>query len=184
MVRRSRGYRPTLAAALAALGLLACTPSLNWRQVSLAPSSAIALLPCKPDSTTRSVPLGGVPTELTVAGCDTGGATFALMAATLPAGRAADEVLAGWQQATLAHMQAGDTPARVPFSPPGATPLPHAQRVQAQGQRPGGGAVVAQAVWTARAVPGGGTELLHAVLYSERPQPAAADAFFDGIRWP
>mgnify|MGYP002661722309 CR=1 FL=1 len=45
-------------------------------------------------------------------------------------------------------------------------------------------AVVAQAVWTARAVPGGGTELLHAVLYSERPQPAAADAFFDGIRWP
>ena len=95
MARRSRGYRPTLAAALAALGLLACTPSLNWRQVSLAPSSAIALLPCKPDRTTRSVPLGGVPTELTVAGCDTGGATFALMAATLPAGRAADEVLAG-----------------------------------------------------------------------------------------
>ena len=28
-------------------------------------------------------PLGGVPTELTVAGCDTGGATFALMAAPL-----------------------------------------------------------------------------------------------------
>ena len=122
MARRSRGYRPTLAAALAALGLTACTPSLNWRQVSLAPSSAIALLPCKPDRTTRSVPLGGVPTELTVAGCDTGGATFALMAATLPAGRAADEVLAGWQQATLAHMKASGTPPRVPFSPPGAAP--------------------------------------------------------------
>ena len=60
--------RPTVGISLTLGALLACTPSLNWRQVSLAPSSAIALLPCKPDRTTRSVPLGGVPTELTVAG--------------------------------------------------------------------------------------------------------------------
>ena len=184
MVRRSRGYRPTLAAALAALGLLACTPSLNWRQVSLAPSSAIALLPCKPDRTTRSVPLGGVPTDLTVAGCDTGGATFALMAATLPAGRAADEVLAGWQQATLANMRVSGTPARQPFHPPKGLPLAHAQRVVAQGQQADGRSVTAQAVWTARTAGDGGTELLHAVMYAERPQPAVADAFFEGIKWP
>ena len=176
-------YRPALCAAVA-LAAAACTPSLNWREVRLAPTTAVALLPCKPDRAERSVPLGGEPTTLAVSGCEAGGATFALMAAKVPAGRAPDELLAGWQQATLAHMKASGTPPRVPFSPPGATPLPHAQRVQAQGQRPGGGAVVAQAVWTARAVPGGGTELWHAVLYSERPQPAAADAFFDGIRWP
>ena len=30
----------------------------------------------------------------------------------------------------------------------------------------------------------GGTELLHAVMYAERPQPAVADAFFEGIKWP
>ena len=54
----------------------------------------------------------------------------------------------------------------------------------AQGQRPGGGAVAAQAVWAARAAHGGATEVLHAVVYAERPQAAAADAFFDGIRWP
>lgn len=184
MARRSRGHRPTLAAALAALGLLACTPSLNWRQVSLAPSSAIALLPCKPDRTTRSVPLGGVPTELTVAGCDTGGATFALMAATLPAGRAADEVLAGWQQATLANMQADAASVqRSDYRPTGGLPLPHAQRIVAQGRRGDGRPVAAQAVWSAHAAPGGGTELLHAVVYADRPQPVAAQAFFDALGW-
>ncbi|QTD47503.1 hypothetical protein J1M35_19825 [Ottowia testudinis] len=165
-------------------GLLACTPALNWREVGLAPHSALALLPCKPDRTTRSVPLGGEPTELTVAGSEAGGATFALMAATLPAGRAPGPVLAGWQQATLAHMQAGGAPARQPFTPPGATPLPEALRVQAEGRRADGRAVSADAVWAARILPSGATELLHAVVYAERPQPEAAQAFFDGIRWP
>ena len=169
---------------LAALATAACTPSLNWREVPLAPSSVSALLPCKPDRTTRSVPLGGMPTELTVAGCDTGGATFALMAASLPAGRDADEVLAGWQQATLANMRASGAPERQAFTPPGATALAHAQRLAAQGQGPDGRAVAAQAVWTARPGAGGSTELLHAVVYAERLPRGAADAFFDGIRWP
>ena len=166
-----------------ALLAAACTPALNWRQVSLPPASASLLLPCKPDRTTRSVPLGGVPTELAVAGCEAGGATFALMAATLPAGRAADDLLAGWQQATLAHMHASGTPQREPFTPRGASALPHAQRLQAQGRAPDGRPVVAHAAWAARALPGGGAELLHAVVYAERAQPAAAAAFFEGIQW-
>ncbi|NZA02179.1 hypothetical protein H0I39_11235 [Ottowia beijingensis] len=94
-------YRPALCAAVA-LAAAACTPSLNWREVRLAPTTAVALLPCKPDRAERSVPLGGEPTTLAVSGCEAGGATFALMAAKVPAGRAPDELLAGWQQATLA----------------------------------------------------------------------------------
>ncbi|HNI84495.1 MAG TPA: hypothetical protein PLM38_03935, partial [Ottowia sp.] len=112
-------HRAALVLAVA-LGAAACTPTLDWREVRLAPSPAIALLPCKPDRTTRDVPLGGVPTALSVAGCDAGGATFALMTAQLPAGRDPDAVLAGWQQATLAHMRAQGTPERRPFTPPGA----------------------------------------------------------------
>ena len=148
------------------------------------PTTAVALLPCKPDRAERSVPLGGEPTPLSVQGCETGGATFALMAAKVPAGRAPDELLAGWQQATLANMQASGTPERQPFHPARGLPLAHAQRVVAQGRQADGRAVTAQAVWTARAAEGGGTELLHAVMYAERPQPAVADAFFEGIKWP
>ena len=32
-----------------ALLAAACTPALNWRQVSLPPTTAVGLLPCKPD---------------------------------------------------------------------------------------------------------------------------------------
>ena len=42
--------------------------------------------------------------------------------------------------------------------------------------------VAAEAVWTAHAVEGGGTELLHAVMYAPRPQPEVADAFFAGLK--
>ena len=176
-------YRPAVVAEVA-LAAAACTPSLNWREVRLASTTAVALLPCKPDRAERSVPLGGEPTTLAVSGCEAGGATFALMAAKVPAGRAPDELLAGWQQATLANMRVSGTPARQPFHPPKGLPLAHAQRVVAQGQQADGRSVTAQAVWTARTAGDGGTELVHAVMYAERPQPAVADAFFEGIKWP
>ncbi len=169
---------------LAALLLAACTPALNWRELRLPPTTALALLPCKPDHTERSVPLGGVPTKLVVDGCEAGGATFALMVAQLPAGQAPDEVLAGWQQATLTNMHASGTTERQPFRPARGLPLVHAQRLSAQGQQADGKPIAAQAVWTARAAEGGGTELLHAVIYASKLQPEVTQTFFDGIRWP
>lgn len=169
---------------LAGALLAACSPTLNWRELPLPPTDAVALLPCKPDHATRSVPLGGVPTELTVAGCEAGGALFALMAATLPAGRAPDDALAGWQQATLDNLRAQGAPQRSPFVPPHGLPLPHAQRLVVSGRHSDGTAVAAEAVWTARAAPGGGTQLLHAVVYAPSARPEAASTFFAGIRWP
>ena len=166
------------------MALLACSPALNWREMGLQGSSAHALLPCKPERATRSVPLGGTPTELAVVGCDAAGATFAVMTATVPAGQPPDAVLAGWQQATLANMQADAAHVqRSAYRPIGGLPLPHAQRVVAQGRRGDGRAVAAQAVWSAHAAPAGGVELLHAVMYADRADPAAADAFFDGLGW-
>lgn len=165
------------------LTLSACTPSLNWRELPLPPTGAQALLPCKPDHAERSVPLGGQPTELAVLGCEAGGATFAVMATKVGAGRMPDELLAGWEQATLGNMKATGETTRQPFQPAGGLPLAHAQRVVAHGQAPNGRPVHAQGVWTARAAEGGGTELVHAVMYSERPQPEVADAFFAGLKW-
>lgn len=168
-----------------ALALVACTPALNWRELRDFGSSAALVLPCKPERTTRNVPLGGSPTELDVVGCAAGGATFAVMVAQLPAGQWPDEVLAGWQQATLANMQATpDSVRRSAFRPHGGLPLAQAQRVAAQGQHPDGRPVQLRAVWSAHSAAGGGTELLHAVLYAEQPQDDVADAFFGAIRWP
>lgn len=175
--------RRVLAAGLLAV-VLGCTPALNWREVALEGASAQALLPCKPDRATRSVPLGGRSTDLAVVGCNSAGMTFAVMTARAPAGTPPDDILAGWQQATLVNMQADPaTVTRSDFRPAGGPALAHAQRVQARGRRADGQPVAAQAVWSVRTAPGGGTELLHAVVYGDPPQPDAADAFFDGLRW-
>ena len=174
--------RPLAALLVGAALLAACTPSLNWRDVRLPSSRVVAQLPCKPDQTTRRVPLGGVPTDLSVVGCEAEGATFAVMRARAPAGVAPDELLRGWQQATLANMRAG-TPVATPFVPAGALALPHAQRLVVSAQDASGRALAAQAAWAAR-LDGDGTELIHAVVYAPRARPEVADAFFAGIKWP
>lgn len=179
--------RPRLASwvLLAPLALLACTPTLNWRELRDFGSSATLMLPCKPERTTRSVPLGGVSTPLDVAGCATGGVTFALMSAALPAGQSPDEVLAGWQQATLANMQAdASSVQRNAFRPHGGLPLAQAQRLAARGQQADGRAIQLRAIWAAHSRADGGTELLHAVMYAAQPKDDVADAFFSAIRWP
>lgn len=176
--------RSALLVLLAAM-LWSCSPTFNWRDSQLALSSAGTLLPCKPDRTLTRVPLGGLPLELAMAGCKTASATFAVMAAHLPPGTDPDPVLAGWQQATLANMRADPTQLeRRDWRPRGGLPLPHAQQIRAQGHGPGGDAVMARAGWAAHAEAGGGTELLHLVIYAAEVQDPALDAFFEAARWP
>lgn len=176
-----------LAALVAAAATLAaaCSPVFDWRDVRVAPASAAVVLPCKkPDRTEREVPLAGVPTKLSMAGCEAGGATFAVMAAVLPEGQKPDDVLAGWQQATLANMQAAsDEVARAPFRPLGGLPLRHAEHWTVQGRGDDGRAVQAQAAWTAHTEANGDLTLLHAVMYSRRKQDHDIDLFFESIRW-
>lgn len=167
------------------LGVLACSPALDWRDAAPDGATLRALLPCKPERVVRTVPLGGVPTALAVAGCEVAGMTFALMTAHLPVGRAPDEVLAGWQQAVLANMRAdAGSVQRSDFRPAGGLALPHAQRLSAQGRRADDRAVAMAATWSARAGATGGAELLHAVVFADRMPTDAAQAFFDGIAWP
>lgn len=175
-------YRnPFLKILFLALLCTACSPALNWRDTRIADSAVVALLPCDPDHAQRSVPLGGVATEMTAAGCEAGGATFAVMLAQAPASQAS-ELLAGWRSATLANMHAKDVQSQA-FLPRGALALPESVRVVAQGRRADGQTVFAQAVWLARIAPGGkAAQLVHLVMYSERPMPEAAETFFSGLK--
>jgi hypothetical protein len=163
------------------LCLAACNPALNWRETRFDDATVVALLPCKPDRGNRTVPLGGAaPVTLQMAGCEAGGATFAVMLARLDDAGATGAALAGWKAATLVNMRAGD-PAEAPFRPPGNQPPAHAVRVRATGQQADGRAVQAEAVWLAWPR-GSGVQLVHAVVYADRVSPDVADTFFSGLR--
>ncbi len=78
---------------LAALSLVACTPTFNWREVGFDQAGVSAVLPCKPDRGTRPVQLAGQSLNLSMLGCEAGGAMFTVSVLELPAGSSAQAVL-------------------------------------------------------------------------------------------
>jgi len=175
------------AATLAALlALAACSPTFNWREVRPENTALTLLLPCKPDKASKTVPLGGQPAALSMLGCDTGGATFAVAVADIGDAARAEAVLAQWQQLTLANMKAGPVGSGAgatqvtPFRPAGLTGPP-ALRVKAQGQRADGRAVAGQAAYFAR-----GSQLFQVVLYADLADgldPEVAETFFGSLKF-
>ncbi|MBM3398565.1 MAG: hypothetical protein FJY28_08020 [Betaproteobacteria bacterium] len=173
-----------VASLLGALTLSACSPAQNWRDVAFEGSALKAQLPCKPDRTTRSVPLGGVPVDLQVAGCESGTAMVALMSAALPAGADAGAILSGWQKATLDNARVAQPLAagqQQVWHRPGHLPLTSSQRIQANGLRANGDAVAMDAVWGAVAE-GDRLRLVHAVVYDRNIRPEMANTLFESIK--
>jgi hypothetical protein len=180
-----RIYSSALVASLfGALTLSACSPAQNWRDVAFEGSALKVQLPCKPDRTNRSVPLGGVPVDLQVVGCESGTAMVAVMSAALPAGSDASAVMAAWQKATLDNarvtqpLAAGQQQA---WHRPGQLPLATSLRVQAPGLRANGEPVNMDAVWGAVAE-GERVRLVHAVVYDRKIEAELANTLFDGIK--
>jgi hypothetical protein len=168
---RSRAAVVLLAAAAG------CSPTFNWREVRAEPTGLKAMLPCKPEQGSRRVPMAGREVELSVIGCDTGGATFAILHAEVADPARADEVLAQWRRATLLNMKAEGSRERS-FVPPGAASLPASQRVSAQGRRADGSAVRGEAAYFAR-----GRHVFQAVVYASDPEPETLQVFFEGLKF-
>ncbi|WP_427914393.1 hypothetical protein ACPWT1_05525 [Ramlibacter sp. MMS24-I3-19] len=162
---------------LLALAAVACSPTFNWREVRVESTSLKAMLPCKPDRGMRRVAMGTAQVELSGIGCDTGGATFAVLHAELDDPARADEVLVQWNRATLANLHGSATGTR-PFALPGATPLAAAQRVSMAGQRPDGTRVRGEAAYFAH-----GNQVFQAVVYAADPRPDWLQPFFDGLKF-
>jgi hypothetical protein len=169
--------RVPVAAALLALAAAACSPTFNWREVRAEPASLKVLLPCKPDKGSRRVPLGGSEVELAVLGCDTGGATFAVLQADVGAASRVPEVLEQWHRATLLNLRASPSPGQ-PFTPVGATAVRGAQRFSAQGQRADGSPVRGEIAYFAR-----GSQVFQAVVYATAPQAEWVQPFFEGLKF-
>ncbi len=161
-----------------ALLLAACSPALNWRDVQPDDTALTLLLPCKPDVAQQTVPMGGVPTVLTVRGCDAGGATFAVAVADVGTASAVGEVVSQWQNVTLAGIKAGTADIqRVSQRVPGASGAPAPVLVKALGQRADGSAIHSHALYFAQ-----GTQVFQVVMLASAPTLEAQEMFFSSVR--
>jgi hypothetical protein len=79
------------------LALTACTPTFNWRDVAFEQAPVTALLPCKPDRGSRQVPLAGHQLMMHMAGCEAGGAMFAVALVELKDAQQSQAVLTALQ---------------------------------------------------------------------------------------
>jgi hypothetical protein len=171
------GSSPVAAVLGACVLAAACSPTFDWREVRIDTTGLKAMLPCKPDKGAREVSMAGRPVRLQGLGCDTGGATFAVMFADLGDASQSTEVLSSWNQATLGNLRA--TGAEVtPFLPPGAMALGTSAQVRATGQRADGQKVESRAAYFAR-----GGRVFQAVVFADRLNPEFVEPFFQGLRF-
>ena len=166
------------------LGLVACSPTFNWRDVSLEAAPLQAQMPCKPERAERQVPLTAGGTTLRLMSCETGGLTFALAWASLAPQDPPGAVLDGWQQAGWTRLRqtpgAGDAP------PVGWTswqlPLAHAQHLRAwqgTGQDHQGHPVMARQLYFVH-----GAVVYQAAIYGPRINADVVAPFFEALRLP
>ena len=176
-----------MAASASLLALSACSPTFNWRDVRPDNTRLSLLLPCRPSKVQKIVPLGGRPTELSMLGCDAGGATFAVAVADLGDASKVAAVLVQWQNLTLANMKAppagaadGAAPATqvLPLKLAGTAIQPPAVLVKARGQRPDGTAVTGQAAYFAQ-----GSQVFQVVLYADKVTPEVSESFFSSLKF-
>lgn len=163
------------------LGLAACSPTLNWREVRADTSTLRFLLPCKPDKAQKQVPLGPSEVQLNMLGCEAGGATFAVAWAELAPGADTAAVLSQWERLTLQNMRAS-SPSESPVeSQPlkviGAGNAPAPRLLLATGQTADGKPVQGRAAYFSS-----GSQIFQAVMYAPKIAPEAADTFFSSLR--
>ncbi len=79
-----------------------CTPAFNWRDVSFDQAGVTALLPCKPDRGTRAVQLGGQAVQMSMAGCEAGGAMFTVSLVQAPTEQVIQQIAQDLQEGSKA----------------------------------------------------------------------------------
>ncbi len=97
VIKHARSAIKFIVMSSAALSLLACTPTFNWRDVSFEQAPVTALLPCKPDRGSRPVELAGQKLTIHMAGCEAGGAMFAIALVELSDSQQSKSVLSELQ---------------------------------------------------------------------------------------
>ena len=84
------------------LGLIGCSPSLNWRQVDIGDMQVF--LPCKPDRAQRSVTFASITLPMRMAGCKAEGALFAVSHVQADSHEQARTIAQSWQAQSLSKL--------------------------------------------------------------------------------
>jgi len=166
---------PLVAGLAGVCALAACSPTFNWREVRVEPTGLRAMLPCKPEKGSRPVSMGERSVDMHVVGCETGGATYAVMHADIGDAAGAGEVLQQWRAVTIKNMR-GAVAKENPFVPPGATGLAQSTQFIAAGQRPDGSPVEGHAGYFAK-----GSRVFQAVVYAGKLKAEMTESFFSGL---
>ena len=167
---------------LSALTLWACSPALNWRQLSLDSGRVQILLPCKPDQASRDVRLRAGNQDLSVTlqlqGCEASDMQFTFAYMTVPEGMQLSAAIAAWRLASLAPLQTSegkDQPNDWQLKGAGIDPAPSRMRVTTNKHQ-------AQFIWFAH-----GQHIYQAAVYGgnlNKGLPEAAETYFSGIKLP
>ena len=163
-------------AASLVLGLAACAPGLDWRDVRPAHSGAALQFPCRPHAQERSVTLAGAPVRLALHACSAGGQTWGLAFADLADPARVGAALQELRLATAGNVGAQAAPAQA-LEVPGATPNAQSAITRLNGHLPDGKPVALRLAVFAH-----GTRVFQATVLGERVPDDAARVFFSSLR--
>jgi hypothetical protein len=173
---RTASLRALAGLALTA-GLQACTPSFDWRSVPLPGTQLVTELPCRPSRFQRDVAVAGVPLELFMLSCETGGVTYGVATADVVDPSRVDAVLHALRDSAGAAIRSADPPGGA-LNMSGVTPFSGNTSAHLHGQRPDGTAVDESIRVFAR-----GTRVYQASAVGTALPDAALKPFEDGLRF-
>lgn len=165
-----KGTRARVALAVCGVLLQACAPQLNWREVPL--GRLTTLLPCKPDNASRTVVLGADTVTMEMAGCEAGGALFAISRVQGPDAEAAQRLISSLRKDSLANVGAQ---AIRPAANSGDASTSF--DVQVDGRHPDGKPLQARFKWLLA-----GTEVYQIAAYADRLEAQQTDNLLRELR--
>ena len=160
--------------------LCACTPELNWREVSLG-GDARASFPCRPQSDTRALVLAGQPVQMQLKACEAQGVLWAVSSAEVTDAIHATAALVELQRTLVSNLQGDETAA--PAGAAASQPLdPGARRrIQILGKHADGSALPVRAAFVSK-----GNHVYQLVVLpragARLPIEDAQGYFFDNLR--
>jgi hypothetical protein len=155
--------------------LLACTPSLNWREARPPGSGVAMLFPCRPNQQERAIRIAGAAQRVQMHSCSAAGAAFSLVFANVAEPAGVTPLLAALRAAAQANLGGAETVR--PLVLVGATPNPQSALVRIDGRLPDGRRVVEHTAFFAR-----GLRVYQVTALGESLDAETIDTFFDSIK--
>lgn len=171
--------RPLRCAALMLVaGLIACSPTLDWREFVPDGSELVVTFPCRTDRHARPLMMAGAKVQMEMLVCSAGDATYAVSFFDVTDPARVSSTLGEWRAAAVRNVQGGVVPLS-PWQLKGMTPNDQAGRMVVTGRLPDGTTVQEHAVFFVR-----GLRVYSATVIGAKPVSQAVEIFFGGLKFP